>query len=78
MIICVHVARMEEGRHAFKILGSKQTGKRPLGRLRRICEDNIRMDIQEIRVNTRNWVHLARYRDYWGAFVNASLNHRVS
>ena len=29
----VHVARMEEGRSAFKILTSKPTGKRPLGRL---------------------------------------------
>ena len=27
-----HVARMEEGRSAFKILTGKSTGKRPLGR----------------------------------------------
>ena len=27
-----HVARMEEGRSAFKILTGKPTGKRPLGR----------------------------------------------
>ena len=30
-----HVARMEEGRSAFKILTGKPTGKRPLGRPRR-------------------------------------------
>ena len=36
-----HVARMEEGRSAFKILTSKPTGKRPLGRSRRRWEDNI-------------------------------------
>ena len=30
-----HVASMEEGRRAFKILTGKPTGKRPLGRLRR-------------------------------------------
>ena len=29
-----HVARMEEGRSAFKILTGKPTGKRPLGRPR--------------------------------------------
>ena len=29
-----HVARMEEGRRAFKILTGKLTGKRPLGRPR--------------------------------------------
>ena len=37
-----HVARMEEGRSAFKIL----TGKRPLGRPRRRWDDNIRMDLK--------------------------------
>ena len=30
-----HVARMEEGRGAFKILTGKTTAKRPLGRPRR-------------------------------------------
>ena len=30
-----HVARMEEGKSAFKILRGKPTGKRPLGRPRR-------------------------------------------
>ena len=42
-----HLARMEEGRSAFKILTGKPTGKRPLGRLRRRWEDNIRMDLEE-------------------------------
>ena len=36
-----HVARMEEGRSAFKILTGRTTGKRPLGRPRRRWEDNI-------------------------------------
>ena len=30
-----HVARMEEGRNAFKILTGEPTGKRPLGMSRR-------------------------------------------
>jgi hypothetical protein len=38
-----HVARMEEGRSAFKILPGKPTGNRSLGRPRRRWEDNIRM-----------------------------------
>jgi hypothetical protein len=29
-----HVARMEEGTRAFKILAARPTGKRPLGSLR--------------------------------------------
>ena len=41
-----HVARMEEGRSAFKILTGKPTGKRPFGRRRRRWEDNIRMDLE--------------------------------
>jgi len=43
-----HVARMEEGRNAFKILTAKPSGKRSLGRPRRRWEDNIRMDLEEI------------------------------
>ena len=46
-----HVARMEKGRSAFKILTGKPTGKRPLGRPRRRWEDNIRMDLEEIGMN---------------------------
>ena len=40
-------------------------------------EYNIRMDLKEIGINTKNWVDLASNRDYWGALVNASLNLRV-
>ena len=36
-----HVARMEEGRNAFKILTGTPTRKRPFGRSRRRWEDNI-------------------------------------
>ena len=43
-----HVARMEEGRSALKILTGKPTGKRPLGSPRHTWEDNIRMDLKEI------------------------------
>ena len=40
-----HVARIEEGRSAFKILTGTPAGKRFLGRPRRIWEDNIRMTL---------------------------------
>ena len=43
-----HVARVEEGWSAFKILTGNPTGKRPLGRPRRRWEDNIRMDLEEM------------------------------
>ena len=67
-----HVARMEEGRSAFKILTGKPTGKRPWGRPRRRWED-----LEEIGVNAGNWVDSAQDRDYWKALVNAALNLRV-
>ena len=57
-----------------KILTSKPTGTRPLGRSRHRWEDNIRMDLEEIGINTRKWVDSANYRDYWRALVNAVLN----
>ena len=49
-----HVARMEEGRSAFKILTGKRTGKRPSRRPRLRWEDNIRMDLEEICINAGN------------------------
>ena len=70
----VHVARIEEGRSAFKILAVKSTGMRPLGQSRRRWEGNIRMDLKEISINTRNWVHLTQDRNYWGAIVNTALD----
>ena len=72
-----HVARIEEGRSAFKILTSTPAGKRPLGWPRRRWEDNIRMDLKEISIYMRNWVDSAQDLDYWRARVNAALNLQV-
>ena len=68
---------MEEVRSAFKMLTSKPTGKRPLGRPRRRWEDNIRMDLEYIGINAGNGVDSAQDRNYWRALVNAALNLRV-
>jgi hypothetical protein len=38
-----HVARIREGRGVYWVLVEKPEGKRPLGRTRRIWEDNIKM-----------------------------------
>ena len=69
---------MEEGRSAFKIITGKPTEKRSLGRHRRRWEDNIRIDLKEISIGTRNWIDSAQDRDYWRVLVNAALNLRVS
>ena len=47
------IARMEEGRSAFKILIGKPTGWRHLGMPRYRRKGNIRMDLKEISDNTR-------------------------
>ena len=73
----VHVARMEERRSRFKILTGKPKGKKPLGRPRRRWEGNIRMDLKEIGINTRNWVYSAQNRVYRRALVTAALNLRI-
>ena len=72
-----HVARMEEGRSAFKILTGKPTGKRPSEMPRRRWEDNIRMELEEISIIAGNWANSAQDRNYWRALVNAALNLRV-
>ena len=43
-----HVARMGEGRGEHRVLMGKPEGKRPLERPRRRCEDNIKMDLQDV------------------------------
>ena len=58
-----HVVRKEEGKSAFNILASTLAEKRPLGRPRRRCEDNIRMTLKIVSVSiiirTRKWVDSA-------------------
>ena len=72
-----HLARMEEVRSAFKTLIGTPTGKRPLGRPRIRWEDNIRMDLIKIGINTRTWVDSAQHRNCWWALLDEALDIRV-
>ena len=72
-----HVARMEEGRRPFKILTAIPKGRRLSGRPKRRWEDNIKIDLKEIDIKTRNWVDSAQDMDYWRALVNTALNLQV-
>ena len=72
-----HVARMGEERGACRVLVGKPEGKRPLGRPRRRCVDNIRMDLQEVGCGYVDWIGLAQDRDRWRTLVSAVMNLRV-
>ena len=56
-------------RSILKILTGKPGGKGPLERPRRRWEDNIRMDLKERVINTRNWVDSAQDMNYWKTFA---------
>jgi len=51
--------------------------KRPMGRARRIWEDNIKMELQEVGGGCGDWMELVQDRDRWRALVSTVMNLRV-
>jgi len=72
-----HVARIGERRGVNRVLVGKTEGKRPLGIPRRRWEDNIKVDLQEVRCGGMDWIELAEDRDKWRVLVNAAMNLRA-
>jgi hypothetical protein len=62
---------MGERRGVYRVLVGKPEGKRLLGRPKRRCEDNIKMDLQEVECRGMGWIELADNGDRWLALVNA-------
>jgi hypothetical protein len=64
---------MGEKRNAYRVLA-----RRSIGRPRRMCENNIKMDIREVGWGCMDWIHLAQDRDQWKAIVNTAMSLRAS
>jgi hypothetical protein len=73
-----HVARMGERIGAYRTLVGGPEERRPLGRPRRRCDANIKMDLQKVGWEGMEWIDLAQDKRRWLALVNAVMNLRVS
>ena len=65
----VHVARMGERRGVCSVLVRKPEGKRPRGRPRRKCENNIKMNLQDVGCGGMERISLAKFSERWRAVV---------
>jgi hypothetical protein len=72
-----HLACVGDSRCAYRVLVQKREGIKPLGRPRRRCGDNIKINLREVGWEGMDWIDLAEDRDMWRAVVNAVINLRV-
>jgi len=77
MRLAGHVARMGERRVVCTVLVGTPEGKRPLWRPRHRWEDNIKMDLLEVKCGDMDWIELAQDRESWRALVIAVKNFRI-
>jgi len=64
---------MREAKGVHRVLVGKPEGTRPLGRPRHRWEDNIKMDLWQVR-GGGDWMELAQDRDRWQVLVNMVIN----
>jgi len=61
----------------YRVLLGKPERRRPMGRPRRRCVGDIRVDLQEVEYGYMDWIGLAQDRDRWRTLVSAVMNLRV-
>jgi hypothetical protein len=66
-----------ENRNSCRIFVGKPEGKKQLGRPRYRWDDNIKMELREVRENDMDRIDVAQDRDRWRPLVNTVMNHRV-
>jgi hypothetical protein len=77
MRLAGHVECNRQMRNGYKILVRKPEKKRPFRRPRHKWEDNIRMDLRDIRWEGVDWIHMVLDKDQCQAVVNTVMNLQV-
>jgi hypothetical protein len=72
--------RMRQAGHVARVgRGEMYMGfwwrERDLGRTRRRCKDNIKMDLQEVGRGGMDWIDLVQEKDGWRELANGSTNY---
>jgi hypothetical protein len=61
-------------RSVYKILFEQSEGIRPLGELRRRCEDNIKVNLNEVECEDVDWFHATQNGVLWRALCQQLMN----
>jgi hypothetical protein len=61
-------------RFVYRVLVGKPEGKRPFGRPRGRWENNIKMDLQEVKCGCMDLIDQDRDRERWWVLANTVMN----
>jgi hypothetical protein len=71
------VVRRGRGEVYYRVLVKILEGKRPLGKRRRRCKNNIKLYLQDVECVCTDWMSLSQGRAWWKALVNEGMNIRA-